>query len=44
MNIVRTQRYVKDLKRMGVSDGEQAVLEKTIAENAESGSLIPGQD
>lgn len=42
MKIIRTRRYSKDLKRMGVSDGEQAALEQAIATNPEIGDLIPG--
>lgn len=42
MRIVRTKRYAKDLKRMGVSDLEQLTLESAIAENPEAGVLIPG--
>jgi len=42
MRIIRTKRYAKDLKRMGVSDLEQLTLESAIAENPEAGVLIPG--
>lgn len=42
MNLVRTRRYLKDLKRIGVSDSEQSDLERTVATNPEAGSVIPG--
>ena len=42
MNIVRTQRYSKDIKRMGVSEAEQISLEQAIAANPEAGDMIPG--
>ncbi|UVC07572.1 hypothetical protein IHQ71_20560 [Rhizobium sp. TH2] len=42
MNIIRTQRYIKDLKRMGVSELEWSALEEAIAINPEAGDLIPG--
>ena len=42
MNIIRTQRYLKDLKRMGVSEFERAALEEAIAINPEAGDVIPG--
>jgi hypothetical protein len=42
MNIIRTQRYIKDLKRMGVSEFEWAALEEAIAANPEAGDVIPG--
>ena len=42
MKIVRTKRYIRDLKRLGTSDSEVAALEGTIAANPTSGSVIPG--
>jgi hypothetical protein len=44
MNIVRTRRYLRDLERMGVSADEQATLERSIVDNPQAGSVIPGLD
>lgn len=42
MRIVRTQRYVRDLKRLDVSNDEVAALEGSIAANPTIGDVIPG--
>lgn len=42
MRIVRTRRYQKDIRRIGVSDAEVLLLEQTIAGNPEAGDVIPG--
>lgn len=44
MKIVRTKRYLKDLKRLGVSDADRAVLERSIAANPTVGDVIKGLD
>ena len=44
MKIVRTNRYTKDLKRIGVTTAEQEALENEIANNPEAGDIIPGLD
>jgi hypothetical protein len=42
MRFVRTKRYVRDLKRIGVSDDDVAVLEQAIASDPTCGDVIPG--
>ena len=42
MKIVRTKRYLKDIKRIGASDADVAALEQTIAANPEAGDVIRG--
>lgn len=42
MKIARTDRYKKDLRRMGVNDVLRQKLEQEVANNPEIGSLIPG--
>ena len=42
MKIVRTSRYTKDLKRLGVTVGEIAALEAQIVANPLAGDVIPG--
>lgn len=42
MRIVRTRRYVKDLKRLGASEAEIITLERTIAFDPTAGDVIPG--
>jgi hypothetical protein len=42
MKIVRTKRYVRDLKRLGVTDVEIAALEQSIAVDPTAGAVIPG--
>lgn len=42
MKIVRTKRYLKDLKRLGVSDAEISKLEHAIALDPFSGDVIQG--
>ena len=44
MKIVRTRTYLKDLKRMGVSVAEAAVIEHTISSDPEAGDVIKGLD
>jgi hypothetical protein len=41
VKIVQTARYLKDLKRLGASVFDIGRLEQTIANNPESGSVIP---
>ncbi len=42
VQIVRTRRYVKDLKRLGVAAGEQDVLERSIASDPTAGDVVRG--
>jgi hypothetical protein len=42
MRIVRTKRYIKDLKRIGASAAEISLLEGTVASDPMSGTVIPG--
>lgn len=42
MQIVRTSRYLKDLKRIGATAGDAARLEAEIASNPHAGDVIPG--
>lgn len=42
MKIVRTKRYLKDMKRLGVSDADVSKLEHSIAHDPFSGDLIQG--
>lgn len=42
MRIVRTKRYARDLKRLGVTANEQDALEREIAGNPQAGDVIPG--
>lgn len=42
MQIVRTRRYLKDLKRIGATEDEVAELERSIAHDPTVGDVIPG--
>lgn len=42
MRIVRTRRYLKDLKRLGVTASEQDALERSIASDPIAGDVIRG--
>jgi hypothetical protein len=42
VQIVRTSRYLKDMKRLGASASDIARLEAEIAANPQSGDVIPG--
>lgn len=42
MKIVRTKRYLKDLKRIGASVVDASALERSIAANPEAGDVIQG--
>lgn len=42
MRIVRTTRYAKDLKRLGVTDGEAAAIELAIASHPTAGDVVVG--
>lgn len=42
MQIVRTRRYLKDLKRIGAKEAEIAALERSIAFDPTIGDVIPG--
>ncbi|QND53797.1 type II toxin-antitoxin system RelE/ParE family toxin [Phyllobacterium sp. 628] len=42
MKIVRTKRYLKDLKRLGVSDADVNKLEHSIAVDPFAGDVIQG--
>lgn len=42
MKIIRTSRYIKDLRRMGVNDVQRQKLEQEIVNNPEVGKVIPG--
>jgi len=41
MQIVRTRRYVKDMRRLGVSAADMIKLETEIATNPGAGDVIP---
>ena len=42
MKIVRTKRYIKDMKRIGASTSEITLLEQAIASNPSAGDVIQG--
>ena len=42
MKIVRTNRYTKDVKRIGASDADISRLEMEIAATPQAGAVIPG--
>jgi hypothetical protein len=42
MRIVRTKRYIKDLKRIGASAADVSRLESAIASDPMAGTVIPG--
>lgn len=42
MKIVRTKRYLKDIKRIGASDADISALELAIASNPAAGDVIQG--
>lgn len=42
MRIVRTKRYLKDIKRLGVTAVEQDALERSIASDPTGGDVIRG--
>lgn len=42
MEIVRTRQYVKDLKRIGATEADQAKLEASLAANPQAGDVIQG--
>lgn len=42
MQIVRTARYLKDLKRMGAKAADVSRLEAEIVANPQAGDVIPG--
>ena len=42
MQIVRTSRYLKDMKRLGASASDMARLEAEIAASPQAGHVIPG--
>ena len=42
MEIVRTRRFDRDLKKMGVSAQDAAKLEEVLVENPTAGDVIPG--
>jgi hypothetical protein len=42
VKLVRTGRYIKDLKRLGVTAAEIATFEAQVAANPLSGDAIPG--
>lgn len=42
MKIVRTRRYLKDIKRMRLSVADVATLEHAVASDPSSGDVIPG--
>jgi hypothetical protein len=42
VRIVRTNRYLNDMKRLGASAAEMARLEAAIAADPRSGDVIPG--
>lgn len=41
MQIVRTKRYLKDMRRLGVSAADMLKLETAIATNPRAGDVIP---
>jgi hypothetical protein len=42
MQIVRTKRYSRDIRKLGASDADIARLEQTIANDPFVGDLVPG--
>ncbi|MBN9044225.1 MAG: hypothetical protein J0H18_01000 [Rhizobiales bacterium] len=42
MKIVRTKRYLKDLKRIGATNAEADAIDRMIAANPEAGDVIEG--
>jgi hypothetical protein len=42
VKLVRTGRYLKDLKRLGVTTAEVAKLETQVASDPLAGDVIPG--
>jgi hypothetical protein len=42
MQVVRTKRYLRDLKRLGVTPEAQQQLERSIASDPSVGDVIPG--
>jgi hypothetical protein len=42
VEIVRTKRYLKDLKRIGATEGEISSLEQAIATDPNVGDVVPG--
>ncbi len=42
MKIVRTKRYLKDLKRLGATDGEADAIDQLIASNPTTGKVVRG--
>ena len=42
MQIVRTNRYLKDMRRLGASASDMARVETEIALNPQAGDVIPG--
>jgi hypothetical protein len=42
MKIVRTKRYLRDLRRLGATEDEIAAIEQSIASNPTGGAVIPG--
>jgi len=42
MKIVRTTRYIRDLKKLKASAADVNFMERTIAANPESGAVIQG--
>jgi hypothetical protein len=42
MEIVRTNRYLKDIKRLNATKSEVGALEAMIAQNPLAGNVIPG--
>lgn len=42
MRIIRTRRYRRDLKHLGLSEAEAALIELAIAEDPRTGDVIPG--
>lgn len=42
MKIVRTKRYIKDLRRVGASPSDISALEQAIASDPTSGAVVPG--
>jgi len=42
MKIVRTRRYLKDLKRIGATNAEADAIDKMIAADPETGDVIEG--
>ncbi len=42
MKVLRTQRYLRDVKKMRLTAAEAALIESTIIENPTAGDAIPG--